>query len=75
MPRKGKHVYGDYERKHKDETLLRVQARRLITKKMGIAAVRGKDVDHRRSIKAGGTNAPSNLRLRDPSKNRGDKTF
>lgn len=75
MPRKGPHKYGPYEKAHKDETLLRVQARRLLTKKMGIAALKGKDVDHRVSIKSGGKNTPGNLRLRSPRANRGDKTF
>lgn len=35
----------------------------------------GDDVDHRLSIKGGGTNVPSNLRLRSAHANRADKTF
>lgn len=31
----------------------------------------GKDVDHKRPIRAGGSNAPSNLRVTSVSKNRG----
>lgn len=31
----------------------------------------GKDVDHRKMLSSGGTNATSNLRVVDPSKNRG----
>lgn len=30
----------------------------------------GKDVDHKRPLRAGGSNAPSNLRVTSPSKNR-----
>lgn len=35
------------------------------------AKCKGKDVDHKRPLSKGGTNARSNLRLRSPSKNRG----
>lgn len=31
----------------------------------------GKDVDHKRPIRAGGSNSPSNLRVTSVSKNRG----
>lgn len=75
MPRKGPHRYGAYERAHKDDTLERVQARRYMAKKVGLGALKGKDVDHRKAIKAGGTNSPGNLRLRSPHANRGDKTY
>lgn len=30
----------------------------------------GKDIDHKKVLSKGGTNAPSNLRLRTPSQNR-----
>lgn len=72
MPRKGPHRYGAYERAHKHETAQRMRARRALVKKYGEAALKGKDVDHVRPIRAGGGNSPGNLRLRDPSKNRGD---
>lgn len=75
MPRKGPHRYGAYERAHRRETQMRVEARRAMKKKLGAKALEGKDVDHIKSIKGGGSNHPSNLRLRDPSDNRGDKTF
>lgn len=74
MPRKGPHRYGAYERAHKDDTAQRMAARRLMERKLGDIPA-GVDVDHKRSIKAGGTNTPSNLRLRDASANRGDKSF
>lgn len=75
MPRSGPHRYGAYERAHRHETDERVQARRLMKKELGAAAIKGKDVDHKLSIKGGGSNKRSNLRLRSPHANRGDKTF
>lgn len=78
MPRSGPHHYDAYARAHRHETDERVEARRFMEKKL---AVQGKtipagvDVDHKKSIKGGGTNAPSNLRLRSAHANRGDKTF
>ena len=35
----------------------------------------GKDVDHKKQLIHGGSNAHSNLRLRDPSENRSDKSM
>ena len=53
--------------------VLRVQARRELEKKLGKAALKGKDIDHKVPLDRGGTNAPSNLRLVDPKVNRGWK--
>lgn len=75
MPRKGPHKYGAYEKAHIADTAERVEARRFMEKKVGKLALIGHDVDHKLSIKGGGTNAPTNLRLRLPGPNRGDKTF
>lgn len=75
MPRSGPHRYGAYERAHKDDTAERMRARRMMIRKVGAAAVRGKDVDHIRSIKGGGKTTMGNLRIRDPGENRGDKTY
>ncbi len=75
MPRKGPHHYNAYDRAHIAETAERVEARRFMVKKLGKAAVQGKDVDHKHPVVEGGTNAPSNLRLRSPHANRGDKSF
>jgi len=44
-------------------------------KKYGEAALKGKEVDHIKAFKGGGTNEPSNWRIRDPSANRADKTY
>lgn len=77
MPRKGPHRYGPYERAHKHETAARMAARRLMIRKLGKKAVEGKHVDHVKSIKKYPHLArdPKNLRLRDPKKNMGDKTY
>lgn len=48
------------------------KARRLMTKKLGAAALKGKDVDHKVHIAKGGTNSASNLRVRSVHSNRGD---
>jgi len=49
----------------------RNQARRIVAKKVGKKAIEGKDIDHKRMVKDGGTNAPGNLRIQTPHKNRG----
>ncbi len=50
---------------------LRNQARATMTKKVGAAAVKGKDVDHAKPLRAGGTNSAGNLRIQTKAKNRG----
>lgn len=48
-------------------------ARRAMTAAKGKAALKGKDVDHKRPLKSGGSNAKSNLRVTTKKKNRGRK--
>ena len=48
----------------------RKQARRIMERKYGKAALKGKDVDHIKPLEKGGTNVLSNLRLIPSSKNR-----
>jgi hypothetical protein len=36
---------------------------------------KGEDIDHKKSLKGGGSNKPSNWRVRSKHSNRGDKTF
>lgn len=50
---------------------LRNQARASVEKKVGSAALKGKDVDHKRMLKDGGSNSPDNLRIQSVKKNRG----
>jgi hypothetical protein len=46
-------------------------ARRKMIEKGAVSKGDGKDVDHKRPISKGGTNADGNLRVVDKSKNRG----
>jgi len=70
-----------YDRAHEATPLelkkraARGRARYAMIKKYGELALRGKEVDHVKSLKGGGGNALSNLRIRDPSENRADKSF
>lgn len=50
----------------------RHRARRVVEKRLGKSAIKGKDVDHKRTIKNGGSNEASNLRPRSISENRSD---
>jgi hypothetical protein len=77
--------YGGYDRRYGKKTVehrsQRNKARRIVLasliKKYGTtrakAMMKGKDVDHKKPIAAGGSNRLSNLRLLDPEKNRGLK--
>lgn len=49
----------------------RNQARAIVAKDVGKAALKGKDVDHKRPVRSGGSNARSNLRVRSEHANRG----
>lgn len=53
----------------------RNKARAEVVKKLGAAAVRGKDVDHKRPLALGGSNSARNLRVRSIAANRGDKSM
>ncbi len=50
--------------------ILRKRARRLMKKKGLVKPHDGKDVDHAQSLKKGGSNALSNLRIKSKSDNR-----
>lgn len=50
----------------------RNKARRMMEKKLGKAAIAGKDIDHIKHLSKGGSNKPSNLRVRSVHANRGD---
>ena len=47
------------------------QARAIMRKKLGDAAIAGKDVGHKRSVISGGSNSAGNLRVETRNKNRG----
>jgi hypothetical protein len=50
----------------------RNKARRLMEKKVGKAALKGKDVDHITPMRNGGKSVASNLRIRSVNANRRD---
>lgn len=66
----GRVYYAQDNPKAKAKNRLRKQARRIMEKKYGKAALRGKDVDHIKPLEKGGTNALSNLRLVPTGENR-----
>ncbi|MGF6599766.1 hypothetical protein P3T23_004500 [Paraburkholderia sp. GAS448] len=55
----------------KKDRATRNAARRTMEDRLGSAAIAGRDVDHIRRLKGGGTNAPSNLRVMSVRRNRG----
>jgi hypothetical protein len=71
-------VYSAYDReyaKHDNaKQAARMRARRAEVKRYGEAALKGKDIDHIKPLQAGGSNEPSNWRIRDVAGNRGDKS-
>ena len=50
----------------------RVKARRMLEKTGAVHKGDGKDVDHKKPLRAGGTTTKSNLRVRSVKSNRGD---
>lgn len=69
----------DYDTKYQDKPeqvanrVKRNKARREMTRAKGKAAMKGKDVDHKKPLSKGGSNSKSNLRLVSKKKNRGRK--
>ncbi len=70
-------VYSEYDKKYQarpeqvKKRVMRNAARKMMIKKHGKAALKGKDVDHKRGTKAG--NGASNLQIISKSKNRSKK--
>lgn len=56
--------------KEKKKRAARNRARRLMEKKVGKAALKGKDVDHKKPLRNGGGNGVKNLRVLSIKKNR-----
>lgn len=65
--------YRDYHSKpeQKKNRAERNAARRELTREGKVHKGDGKDVDHKKPIRSGGTNAKSNLRVMSKSRNRG----
>lgn len=55
----------------KKKRALRGKARAAVVSKKGAAAVKGKDVGHKKPLSKGGSNAGSNLVVQTKAKNRG----
>lgn len=76
-----KRVYSAYDRAYQarpDQVKKREErnlARAHMEKRLGAAAIRGKDIDHRKPLASGGSNKMSNLRVRSVASNRGDKSM
>jgi hypothetical protein len=74
-------VYSSYDKKYQArpeqvrKRVLRNKARREMLRIHGKAALKGKDVDHKKALSKGGTGARSNLRIRSASSNRADKSY
>jgi len=69
-----KKEYNDYHgsSKQKKNRAQRNAARRTLEADGRVSKGDGKDVDHKRKIKSGGSNSKSNLRVRSRSSNRAD---
>lgn len=61
----------NHEPKHIKGRSLRNQARVIVSKDLGKAAIAGKDVNHIVRVSSGGTNARKNLNVQTQHKNRG----
>lgn len=60
-----------YNREHMDGIVERNAARRMLMREGLVKPFDGKDVDHKKMVKDGGTNKRSNLRVLSASRNRG----
>jgi hypothetical protein len=74
MARDYKKEYASYHSKpeQKKKRAMRNTARRKLEKKGVVSKGDGKDVDHRKPLRSGGSNGGSNLRVRSKSANRAD---
>jgi hypothetical protein len=61
----------NHEPVHIKGRTLRNQARTIMAKDLGKAAIAGKDIDHKVMVKDGGGNTRKNLRVRSEHANRG----
>jgi hypothetical protein len=68
-----KHHYDTYQGKPEQikKRALRNKARAMMEKKVGSAAISGKDVDHIKPQRSGGATTLGNLRVASVKKNRG----
>lgn len=64
----------DYAKHDNAKQRARMKARYWMVKKYGEQVLKNKDIDHVEPLQAGGSNEPSNWRIRSVHSNRGDKT-
>lgn len=74
MTRNYKSEYDNYHGKPEQikKRAERVKARRMMEKTGAVTKGDGKDVDHKKPLRSGGTTTKSNLRVRSKSANRSD---
>ena len=74
MPRNYRSEYDNYQGKPEQikKRAERVKARRMMEKTGAAHKGDGKDVDHIKPMRSGGTSAKNNLRMRSKSANRSD---
>ena len=74
MPRDYKKEYAEFHGKPEEikKRAERVKARRMLEKTGAVHKGDGKDVDHKKPLRAGGATTKSNLRVRSVKSNRGD---
>ena len=73
MARDYKHEYESYHSKPEQikNRAARNKARAQVEKKVGKAAIAGKDVDHKTPLRKGGGNGAGNLKVKSVESNRG----
>lgn len=76
MPKRVRDYRSEYDSYHgkpeqRANRSKRVLARRDMEKKLGKSAIAGKDIDHKKPLRSGGGNSPSNLRVTSVKENRG----
>jgi hypothetical protein len=74
MPRDYRSEYDNYQGKPEQikNRAERVKARRMMEKTGAVTKGDGKDVDHKKPLRSGGTTTKANLRVRNKSANRSD---
>lgn len=69
-PAQASRHWQEYGKKYKAENAKRTKARRDAIKAGRVSRGDGKDLDHMKSLRQGGSNSQSNLKVTSPSKNR-----
>lgn len=74
MTRNYKKEYAEFHGKPEEikKRAARVKARRMMEKTGAVHKGDGKDVDHKKPLRSGGTTTKTNLRVRSVKSNRGD---